>query len=126
MAALLAASTSTARITVRLRRAVPAGGHRRPGDRAAGLQREGFRTVHVLATEEEVAAAAITRTRLYNDLRHESGPFDAIGDVHGCRAELEALLTGLGYASERDGAGPALCRGPAVLIDSWQGGARGG
>src|SRR4029077_18932669 len=48
-----------------------------------GLGREGFRTVHVLHTPEEVAAAAIRRTRLYSDLRHEAGPFDVIGDVHG-------------------------------------------
>src|SRR3954463_13501269 len=52
-----------------------------------GLQRDGFRNVHVLKTPEEVDAATITRTRLYNDLRHETGPFDVIGDIHGCRAE---------------------------------------
>ena len=69
------------------------------------LKREGFRTVHVLRTPEEVAAATITRTRLFSDLRHESGPFDVIGDVHGCRAELEQLLTELGYILERDAAG---------------------
>lgn len=67
-----------------------------------GLRREGFRTVHVLKTPEEVDAATITRTRLYNDLRHETGPFDVIGDVHGCRAELEALLADLGYVLEYD------------------------
>ena len=71
----------------------------------AGLKREGFRTVHVLRTPEEVAAATITRTRLFNDLKHEAGPFDVIGDVHGCRAELEQLLAELGYILEHDGAG---------------------
>src|SRR6201987_4266806 len=70
-----------------------------------GLGREGFRTVHVLHTPEEVGAAAIARTRLYSDLRHEAGPFDIIGDVHGCRAELEELLAALGYEIDRDGAG---------------------
>src|SRR5499427_3684378 len=70
-----------------------------------GLQREGFRTVHVLAREEEVAAATVARTPLYNDLRQETGPFDVIGDVHGCRAELEKLLGKLGYESVRDGRG---------------------
>ena len=40
------------------------------------LHREGFRTVHILRTPDEVADATITRTRLYSDLRHESGPFD--------------------------------------------------
>ena len=78
-----------------------------------GLGREGFRTVHVLHTPEEVGAAAITRTRLYSDLRHEAGPFDVIGDVHGCRAELEQLLTELGYVIERDPAGrPVNARHP--------------
>ena len=70
-----------------------------------GLQREGFRTVHLLTSEEEIASASITRTRLYSDLRHETGPFDVIGDVHGCRAELEVLLGELGYDVGRDPAG---------------------
>jgi protein phosphatase len=69
------------------------------------LQREGFRTVHVLGSPDEVAAASVVRTRLYNDLRHETGPFDVIGDVHGCRAELELLLGSLGYELVRDGDG---------------------
>jgi protein phosphatase len=69
------------------------------------LGREGFRTVHVLRTPDEIAAATITRARLFNDLRHEQGPFDVIGDVHGCRAELEQLLDQLGYAIDRDAAG---------------------
>jgi len=78
------------------------------------LPREGFRTVHTLRSPEEVAAAEITRTRLYNDLRHETGPFDVIGDVHGCRAELEQLLLKLGYAIDRDPAGrPVGARHPS-------------
>ena len=77
------------------------------------LRREGFRAVHVLRTPEEVAAATITRTRLFSDLKHEAGPFDVIGDVHGCRAELEQLLTELGYALARDAAGrPVGARHP--------------
>jgi protein phosphatase len=73
-----------------------------------GLQKEGFRTVHVLRGEAEIAAATITRTPLFNDLRHETGPFDVIGDIHGCRAELEGLLTELGYVVERDELGRAI------------------
>jgi protein phosphatase len=77
------------------------------------LGREGFRTVHVLRTPGEVAAASLTRTKLFNDLREETGPFDVIGDVHGCRAELEQLLDELGYAIDRDGAGrPVNARHP--------------
>ena len=67
------------------------------------LQREGFRAVHVFRTPEEVDAATIARTRLWTDRRDEHGPFDLIGDVHGCRAELEALLARLGYVAGDDG-----------------------
>jgi len=76
-----------------------------------GLQREGFRYVHVL---REVDDIVIERTRLFNDLRHESGPFDIIGDVHGCRAELETLLEKEGYILDRDDLGRAVsARHPA-------------
>ncbi len=73
-----------------------------------GLKREGFRTVHVLRTPEEVTAATIARTPLFSDRRHERGPFDVIGDVHGCRAELEQLLAELGFSLERDAAGRSV------------------
>jgi len=73
-----------------------------------GLHREGFRTVHTLRGVTEVEAAGVTRTRLFNDLRHEHGPFDVIGDVHGCRGELESLLGELGYDIARDDHGRAV------------------
>jgi protein phosphatase len=73
-----------------------------------GLQREGFRTVHVLSSVAEVDAATIVRTPLYNDLRDRTGPFDVIGDVHGCLGELEALLSELGYGFTRDDDGRAV------------------
>jgi len=69
------------------------------------LGKEGFRKVHVLRGEDEIAAATISYEPLLNDLRHETGPFDAIGDVHGCRSELETLLGELGYVIERDAEG---------------------
>ena len=31
------------------------------------------------------------------DRRKEIGPFDIVGDVHGCADELQALLARLGY-----------------------------
>ncbi|MBB1023161.1 MULTISPECIES: polynucleotide kinase-phosphatase [unclassified Dietzia] len=73
-----------------------------------GLKKEGFRSIHVLDSEQVVAEATIVRTRLFNDRRDDHGPFDVIGDVHGCRAELEELLESLGYALERDQAGRAV------------------
>ncbi|PND52997.1 polynucleotide kinase-phosphatase [Rhodococcus sp. ENV425] len=73
-----------------------------------GLKREGFRTIHVLDSVEAVAETTIVRTRLFNDRRDEHGPFDVIGDVHGCREELEVLLDKLGYVLVRDEAGRAV------------------
>jgi polynucleotide kinase-phosphatase len=73
-----------------------------------GLRREGFRTVHVLDSVEAVAQASIARTRLFNDRRDETGPFDVVGDVHGCRVELEELLERLGYGIVRDDRGRAV------------------
>ncbi|NUU24084.1 MAG: polynucleotide kinase-phosphatase, partial [Streptomycetaceae bacterium] len=73
-----------------------------------GLPREGFRKVHHLRGVEEIAAASITYEKRYNDLTHLTGPFDIIGDIHGCRAELEALLGTLGYAVARDTHGRAV------------------
>ncbi|MEL7168414.1 MAG: polynucleotide kinase-phosphatase [Bacteroidota bacterium] len=64
------------------------------------LRKEGFRYVHVLTTPEEVDAVTIERTRLWNDKRDEHGPFDFIGDVHGCRSELDMLLAKLGYVED--------------------------
>lgn len=62
-----------------------------------GLAKEGFRKVHVLRSAQDVEAAVIVREKLLNDLRDQHGPFDVIGDVHGCRSELEKLLGLLGY-----------------------------
>jgi protein phosphatase len=62
-----------------------------------GLEREGFRHVFVLSNPEEVSSVAITRQPLWNNLKHEHGPFDIIGDVHGCYEELTTLLGQLGY-----------------------------
>ncbi len=69
-----------------------------------GLGREGFRKVHVLETVEQVAGARIEHEKQYNDRRDDSGPFDVIGDVHGCLRELTELLTALGYAVTTDDA----------------------
>jgi len=66
-----------------------------------GMKREGFGTVHVLESEAEIAGSAISRQRLWTDRRDEVGPFDIIGDVHGCCDELEALLGRLGYLVDR-------------------------
>jgi polynucleotide kinase-phosphatase len=64
------------------------------------LQKEGFRHVFVLGSPEEIESASVTRQPLWNNRRGEHGPFDIIGDIHGCFDELVALLEKLGYAVE--------------------------
>lgn len=61
-----------------------------------GLEREGFRHVHILSLDD-MANVAIERQPLWNNLKHEHGPFDIIGDIHGCLDELMNLLLKLGY-----------------------------
>ncbi|WP_194819036.1 polynucleotide kinase-phosphatase [Nocardia sp. XZ_19_385] len=79
-----------------------------------GLEREGFRKVYVLRGVEEIDAATIADEKAWNDKRELTGPFDVIGDVHGCRSELETLLGVLGYELEHDEAGRAVnARHPA-------------
>ena len=70
-----------------------------------GLLSEGFAAVHVVR-----GAAAARRTRVAVsttapcDRRQELGPFDIIGDVHGCADELLRLLLRLGYRRTASGA----------------------
>ena len=71
-----------------------------------GLEREGFRHVFTLSTPEEVSSVSIVRQPLWNNLKHEHGPFDIVGDVHGCYEELSTLLGQLGYKIENGPDGP--------------------
>ena len=91
------------------------------------LRREGFRTVTVLDSPEAIDAATIERVRLWSNRRDDRGPFDIIGDVHGCFDELVDLLRALGYQVDPDAGtavppdgrkavflGDLVDRGPAV------------
>lgn len=81
-----------------------------------GLQREGFRTVHVLKTPEEIDAAVIERQPLWNNRRDDHGPFDIIGDVHGCYDELVALLRNLGHEVDAAAATVRITSGRKLLF----------
>jgi protein phosphatase len=59
-----------------------------------GLNREGFAQVSVIRPQDKVQ---IVRQPLSVNRKHEAGPFDIIGDVHGCADELRTLLTNLGW-----------------------------
>ncbi len=67
-----------------------------------GLEREGFRQVAILRSPEAIDAIRIERTPLWSNRKTETGPFDIIGDAHGCHEELEELLDQLGYLPDAE------------------------
>ena len=56
-------------------------------------------------TELDEAAFSVERLPASSDARDDSGPFDLIGDVHGCLEELLLLLAHLGYDVRLDALG---------------------
>lgn len=62
-----------------------------------GIRREGFHRVYFLDTPEEIDGSTVEYVPLWNNLKHETGPFDIIGDIHGCFDELVELLEKLSY-----------------------------
>ncbi|MEM9036572.1 MAG: polynucleotide kinase-phosphatase [Actinomycetota bacterium] len=65
-----------------------------------GLRRERFSRVHLIDSVERLDEVEIERGRLWTDRRDDPGPFDIIGDVHGCADELVQLLERLGYETD--------------------------
>nr|WP_092067958.1 polynucleotide kinase-phosphatase [Dendrosporobacter quercicolus]NSL46861.1 polynucleotide kinase-phosphatase [Dendrosporobacter quercicolus DSM 1736]SDL67186.1 polynucleotide 3'-phosphatase /polynucleotide 5'-hydroxyl-kinase /polynucleotide 2',3'-cyclic phosphate phosphodiesterase [Dendrosporobacter quercicolus] len=64
------------------------------------LKKEGFRYIYVIDDPEE--DVVISRIPAWTDKSEEHGPFDIIGDVHGCFDELCALLAKMGYTVDQD------------------------
>ena len=81
-----------------------------------GLEREGFRRVFVFRSPEDVDAVEIEREPAWADRSSEHGPFDIIGDVHGCYDELVSLLGKLGYEVAEDGSGAVHRDGRRVVF----------
>jgi protein phosphatase len=81
-----------------------------------GLDREGFRRVFVLRSPEDVEAAEIDREPSWTDRSSDHGPFDIIGDVHGCYDELVALLEKLGYEVAVDGSAVVHAEGRQAVF----------
>ncbi|WP_425145509.1 metallophosphoesterase [Deinococcus sp.] len=68
------------------------------GPDSPALRVEGFAASFRLRSAAELASVRLRRVRLKVDRRDLHGPFDIIGDVHGCLPELLELLERLGYA----------------------------
>ena len=66
------------------------------------LRKERFTRVYTLGSLEELDRVEVARTKIWSDRRDDTGPFDIIGDVHGCHAELLSLLDRLGYDTAAD------------------------
>jgi protein phosphatase len=66
------------------------------------LDREGFRGVHVFESPDALQTVQIERQPMWTNRRNEHGPFDIVGDIHGCFDELLELLMTLGYAVETE------------------------
>jgi protein phosphatase len=56
-----------------------------------------FRAVHLFTTAEQVDRVQLVRDFMPAERDRDLGPFDLIGDVHGCFEELRNLLSLLGY-----------------------------
>lgn len=66
------------------------------------LKRERYAKQYFLKTEAQVdSVSGIIREKLYNDKTEITGPFDIIGDIHGCYDETIELLEKLNYAIEK-------------------------
>lgn len=64
-----------------------------------GLARE-FRRVYDLGSVAEIDTAQVERVKSWADQSDRTGPFDVIGDVHGCLPELMELMAKLGYPAD--------------------------
>lgn len=67
------------------------------------LEREGFDPVIILHAPEKTDSRAATTRPSPAAWQDRTGPFDIIGDLHGCSDELVSLLKVMGYAVENPG-----------------------
>jgi polynucleotide kinase-phosphatase len=81
-----------------------------------GLRKEGFHKTWVLHGVEDIDQVEIARQPLWTDRRSDHGPFDIIGDIHGCYDELAELLDRLGYQLAPDGTGARHPEGRRVFF----------
>nr|WP_307989659.1 metallophosphoesterase [uncultured Niameybacter sp.] len=65
------------------------------------LLQKGYKKVYVLNDVDATQNAKVQRTKLINNKKDIHGPFDIIGDIHGCYDELCELLEKLDYIVDK-------------------------
>lgn len=105
-----------ARNAARAERTLPAAALARQLDQLTralrDLAEEHLVALHHLNSIDAIDAASLLRMPLPSDARHRRGPFDIVGDVHGCRDELVDLLGRLGYPVRPTTNGPRVDHHP--------------
>lgn len=81
-----------------------------------GLNDEGIRYISIMRTPDEVERAEVVRERLWTNRKDEHGPFDIIGDIHGCFDELEKLISDLGYVASTETGVPSHPEGRKIIF----------
>ncbi len=64
------------------------------------LRRQGVKNVYLTDNRKEWDALSFRFKRMQTRMSNEHGPFDFIGDIHGCYEELNTLLDKLGYVTK--------------------------
>ncbi|MDR1297353.1 MAG: AAA family ATPase [Deltaproteobacteria bacterium] len=90
--------------------------HRLLNQTLRDIGREGFERVVLLEGPEEIEAVEINKVPLPCDRTFDSGPFDVVGDVHGCLDELADILGLLGYEVDRGELTVGSPRGRRVIF----------
>ncbi|MDM8568552.1 AAA family ATPase [Thiotrichales bacterium HSG1] len=64
------------------------------------LKQESFKQITILNSVAEIDKSKVKLVPFTCNMRHVTGPFDIIGDIHGCYDELLILLQKLGYQTQ--------------------------
>ena len=80
--------------------------------RLKALDKEGFHRTWLIESDAMAASAMVRREPLPQRRPELTGPFDIIGDIHGCYDELDELLNWLGYLPASSASGSSVYRHP--------------
>ena len=91
--------------------------HRQARKAPRSLRKEGIRRSYILDTQDTVDQAVVTRSPSRHDHRHNHGPFDIIGDIHGCYDDGSFNYSTSWVTNTKTGSPPTP---PAAKQSSWE------